>query len=421
MMRTRIDKERTWIFSPVNNIAIKVDIKGNISEEQLAEAIGNTVSQYEMLHQKVVLDQDGNAYYEETELYEPVLEPMRTDWTEVLREQEKLPFLIDRGELIRFFYQSFEAGMTVLIIAHHIAGDGISFAYFVQELMRSLSGEKVEYKKLELYDMEKLPREAGLHAPTTWLMKYMNRKWRHTGRKFDFNDYYRIFNQYWKSRETLTYRYPIEEEAYQSIVRYSKENGITINSMITTALIRASGELSDVGMAASIREKGFTGMANYATGISVKYQYDEKQSFAVNAGRVQELIYAKLNKDAKKYFLLQFMRNIEPTLIDAVYFCACEGYDNKTAQAFSKMFGYDGNPKGISITNLTRLPIETKYSTYEITDFIFVPPLALNAERIIGASAFETKMVLSLHISNNENAEKHHKFFEKGIEYLISL
>lgn len=31
--RTKIDKERTWIFSPVNNIVIKVDIKGYILDE----------------------------------------------------------------------------------------------------------------------------------------------------------------------------------------------------------------------------------------------------------------------------------------------------------------------------------------------------------------------------------------------------
>ncbi len=417
-MKIKIDKERTWIFSPVNQIVLKVDIKGVLSEGQLSDAIRDTVHQYEMLHQKVVLDNAGNAYYEETELFEPVIEPMETDWRKVVHEQERIPFLIDQGEFIRFFYNNTDAGMTVLIIAHHIAGDGISFTYFVQDLMSSLSGEKVRYKKLEPFNMEKLPKEARLHAPVTWLMKYMNRKWKQTGRNFDFSDYYRMYNKYWNSRETLTYVYSIEDETYQSIQSFSKEKGLTINTMITTALIRASGELSDVGMAVSIREKGYTGMGNYATGISIKYQYDEQQSFASNAGKVQKLIYDKLNNASKKYFLLQFMRNIEPTLIDAVYFSACEGYDNKTAGIFSKMFGYDGNPKGISITNLTRLPIETHFKAHEIVDFVFVPPLVLNAERIIGAASFGNKMVLSLQVNNDEKAENYRMFIEQGLEYL---
>jgi hypothetical protein len=174
-------------------------------------------------------------------------------------------------------------------------------------------------------------------------------------------------------------------------------------------------------MAASIREPGFTGMGNYATGISVKYQYNEKLSFINNAKNIQKKIYTKLEDPSKKYFLLQFMSHIEPTLIDAVYFNACGDYENKIARTFSKMFGYMGNPKGISITNLTKLPMETKYGVYEIKDFVFVPPLVLNAKRIIGVATMGRKMVLSLHIRDDKKAEEHREFFHKAVEYLKNL
>ncbi len=421
MEKTKIDKERTWIFSPINNIVIKVDVKGNLLEEQLKEAIRDAVNHYDMLHQKIVVDAKGNAYYQRAELFKPVVKPMESDWKEVVKKQENYPFKIDKGEFIRFFYSKTQTGMTLLIIAHHIAGDGISFTYFVQDIMRSINGEKIENKKLELYNMENLPKEASLRAPITWLIKYMNKRWRRTGRKFDFNDYHNMYKKYWNNRETSIYTYYLEGERYDSICRYSKENKMTINTMVTTALIRASGELCDVGMAASIREKGFTGMGNYATGISIKYKYNEKNSFAQNARVVQKMIYDKLNDTSKRYFLLQFMRSIEPTLIDAIYFNACSDYNNKTAETFSKMFGYSGNPKGISITNLTRLPIEANYGEYEIIDFVFVPPLVLNAKRIIGIATIGKKMVLSLHLNNDSKAEEHRKFFSKGMEYLKNL
>lgn len=421
MERIKIDKERTWIFSPVNNIVIKVDIKGNLLEEQLKEAIKETVKHYEMLHQRIVLDNEGLAYYEKGERFEFAVKPYEVEWKEVAKEQEKLPLAIEKGEFIRFFYNRTEAGITLLIIAHHIAGDGLSFTYFVQDIMRSLSGVEIEDRKLELLNLEKLPKKTELRAPITWLMKSMNRKWKKTGRKFDFNDYYAMYNKYWKNRETLIYTYSLENEPYDSLCRYSKENNVTINTLITTALIRASGELSDVGLAVNIREKGYTAMGNYATGISIKYRYNEKQSFLENSRRVQKLIYTKLNDPAKKYFLLQFMRNIQPTLIDAIYFNACGDYNNKTAKTFSKMFGYDGNTKGISITNLTKLPIETKYGNYEISDFIFVPPLVMNAKRIIGAATLGEKIIITLHINEDTNTEEHCRFFNKGMEFLMNL
>jgi Uncharacterized protein containing a NRPS condensation (elongation) domain len=421
MERTRIDKERTWIYSPVNNIVIKVDIKGSLLEEQLKKAIRETVDHYDMLHQKIVVDQEGNAYYQKAEIFEPVIKTMECSWEEVAKEQEHDPIAIDQGEFIRFFYQKTAKGMTILIIAHHIAGDGISFTYLVQDILRVINGEKIENKKLELYNMDKLPSQARLRASLTWLIKMMNKKWKKTGRTFDFSDYYEMHTTYWNNRETSIYTYYLENENYDSICRYAKEKQLTINSLITTALIRASGELCDVGMAASIREKGFTGMGNYATGISIKYQYQEKNSFEENARKVQEMIYDKLNDSAKRFFLLQFMKSIEPTLIDAIYFNACSNYENKTAEAFSKMFGYSGNPKGISITNLTRIPIEDTYGDYEITDFVFVPPLVLNARRIIGIASFGTKMAVSLHLNKDASEEENRRFFYKGMEYLKNL
>lgn len=416
--RVKIDKERTWVFSPVSNIVFKVDIGGGISQEQLKKAIKNTIQQYEMFQQKIVLDETGISYYEETNVLNPTINPMNLEWSEVIKEQEKIPLQIDQGELIRFFYSQKEECMSLLIVAHHIAGDGMSFIYFIQDILRSLAERKIEYKRLQLFDMDKLPKKAKLQAPMTWLMKHMNKKWSRTGRKFDFDEYYQMYKQCWKNRETLVYTYQLKEENYDLLYQYARENQVTINTLLTTALIKVSGELCDVGMAASIREKDFTGMGNYATGISIKYKYNEKHDFLWNAKMVQKRIYSKLNNASKKYFLLQFMRHIEPTLIDAVYFNACADYENKIAKTFSKMFGYDGNPKGISITNLTQLPIETKYNDIELKDLIFIPPIVLNAKRIIGVASVGKNMRLSLHINNDKNVGANSEFFYKAMEFL---
>ena len=417
----RIDKERIWVFSPVNNIAFKADIKGNITEKQLIEAITHTVNHYEMLNQKVILDNEGIAYFCKAENPKLVIEPMNCDWKELVREQQKIPFAIDKGEFIRFFYQYTQSGIILLIIVHHIAGDGISFTYFLQDIMKSLSGMQIENKKINLFDMESLPKESKLSFPMTWLLKSMNKKWEKSGKIFGFDDYLYMYDKYWSSRETLIDTYYLENENYDNICKFSKLNSLTVNTLITTALIRASDELSDVGLAASFRENGNTSMGGYATGISIKYKYNKKKDFAWNGKKVQKLIYGKLNNPAKKYFLLQFMSNIEPTLIDAIYFNACSEYNNKTAESFSKMFGYNGNPKGISITNLAKLPIEYKYRAYELTDFVFVPPLVLNAKRIIGITTIGNKMALSLHLNNDAKSEEHRKFFYKGMEYLKNL
>lgn len=419
--RIKIDKERTWVFSPVNQIAFKVVIQGKILEEQLKNAIQDTLCQYEMFYQRIVLDEGGCAYYEQGDFVSPLIRPYFGDWKEEVVRQQKIPMRIHHGELIRFCYQMGNECVSLLIIAHHIAGDGNSFVYLVQDIMRMLAGESVEYKKLSLIQMDQLPKNTKLRAPTTWLMKYMNRRWRKTGKAFDFNDFDTMYEQCFENRNTRIKTDCLKEQEYENIITYAKENQITINTVITTAFIKASGEFCDVGMAASIREKGYTGMGNYATGIAIQYQYDVSKSFAFNAQEVQKLINLKLHKDDKKYFLLQFMGQMEPTLIDAVYFQACGEYQNRTAEIFSKMFGYNDNPKGISITNLTRLPMKQAYGAYQVTEFIFVPPLVLNAKRIIGVASLGEQMVFSLQINVNEEAEKNDAFFTNAINYLKGL
>ena len=48
---------------------------------------------------------------------------------------------------------------------------------------------QIEYKKINLFDMESLPKESELRFPMTWLLKSMNKKWEKSEKIFNFNDY----------------------------------------------------------------------------------------------------------------------------------------------------------------------------------------------------------------------------------------
>jgi Uncharacterized protein containing a NRPS condensation (elongation) domain len=399
-------------------VAVNVDINGLANAEELIPAIRIAVINNEILNCKIEMDDKGVALY--SKISKPVYKiKMTTDkWTDIVLQQEKLRFEIEKGELIRFFIRYREDAAQLLILAHHLAGDGISMCYLVQDILCALSGKELNYKPIKLLVLDELPENSRLSIPMSLMLRVMNSKWRKSGKAFGFNDFDRVFNTYWNNRETIIDNYTITGDEYQSLVIESKKHNVTINSVITTALLRADAQRADVGLAVNIREHDYTGMGNYATGISLNYAYDENKDFWINAEAVHKLIYAKLMNNRKKYFLMQFMGGIEPTLIDAVYFSAYDNYENKTAKTFQKMFGYDGNPKGISLTNLTRLPIPHIYGNYSINDITFVPPLVLNAKRILGISTLNNKMNISLHIEKNSDAAKNMEFFRQAMEYL---
>jgi hypothetical protein len=274
--------------------------------------------------------------------------------------------------------------------------------------------------------MGSLPKASRLSLIIRLMLKSMNINWKKTGKQFTFDEFKEMNAKYWNKHSSYITTYEFTNSRYDSLIVIAKANHVTINSLITTAFIKAakeSGEMKaqDVGHAISIRNKGYTGMGNFATGISIQYLYDNNKDFFENAKCIQTLMYEKINKDKKKYFLLQFMANITGTLMDAVYFAAVEGYSNKSALNLSKMFGYNGNPKGISVTNLTKLPIENKYGNYALTDFVFVPPLVLNAKRIIGIVSLGKRMEISFVVEDDRNKEGNIQYFSKAMSIIELL
>lgn len=417
-MKYMLNKERTHLFSPAANVAVKIDIEARVDIDTMKDAIDKAVRNNEILNCKIEMNEDGEAFY--TKITDPVysVRVSEQEWTDIVSEQEKIRFMIEKGELIRFFLIPLSDLMRVVIISHHLSGDGISISYLIRDIMTALAGGEIDYKPIRLFSMDDVPKSGSLPLNIRFMLGLYNSKWRKTGRIFGFNDLSRMFEKYWQSHNTIVYRYSFPGTNYETLINEVHAHAVSMNSAITTAFIRAAGERTSVGHAVNVRETGYEGMGNFATGISTKYQYDGSKDFWHNTRQVQNLIYSKLNDDKAKYFLLQFIGSIQPTLVDATMFSAFDGYDNKIAKTFQRMFGYDNNPRGISITNLTRLPIPHAYGKYTISDFSFVAPLVANAKRIISIATLNGKMVLTLHIENNADAEANVQFFEKAMSYL---
>lgn len=72
---------------------------------------------------------DGAAYYERTPQSGCKVEIVQNDWQEVIRQNEKIPFELEHGELIRCFIFPVGEKISFVIMAHHLAGDGKGIIY----------------------------------------------------------------------------------------------------------------------------------------------------------------------------------------------------------------------------------------------------------------------------------------------------
>ena len=420
-MEVKITRERPHLFAPGINITAAAVIAGDITSQALESAIFNALRNNEILCCRIRLDENGDAYYQPAR--EPVFNIRETPdrWSDIFHEQQRIPFDLENGELIRFFIRKMGDTWDLMVFAHHLAGDGLSLAYFIADVMDALAGRPLKFKQLQLFSQTSLPSGSQLNPRLQILVNGLNERWRTTGRTFSFDDYRRLFSRYWAGRETAVYFEEIRGKELIALARAARQNGLTLNSVLLTALLRAAGETTDVGLSASIRPPEFRGMGNYATGISVQYRYDESADFWSNTRAVQQQIYSKLENPAEKYYLLQFVGALAPTLIDATYFAAFDGFDNKSAITLRNVFGYDGKPVGISMTNLTRLDIQQQFGEIRLETLFFIPPLAPNARRVFGISTLGDRMSIALHIEKSERLEEDVAMFRRAAAILKAL
>ncbi len=420
-MKYLIQKERTHLFAPSIQIAAMVELKGKISEDILCDAIQKAIDNNEVFHCRIVMDETGKAFYETGHSASVVIHKFEGEWEKVVTREEKHLFALQHGDMIRFFIKE-ELNITqLLIIAHHLVGDGLSMTYFIQDILDALNGIPLIYKELKLYDMKHVPAESKLNPMMGWMLKRVNNKWDKTGKTFHFSDSENMINKYWSSRKTSIIAEKVKEDVLFHLERKAKSNHVSVNSTLVTAFARAAEESTEFGIPVSLRENNNHTMANLATAISIKYQYNEKQDFWENARKVHSIINKKLSNNKSKFFLTQFMNQLSPTLIDSAYFSAFDGYENEIAARIRNMFGYVANPKAINISNLTRISTKDKDANYQIADIAFVPPIVPNASCMIGVITYESQMVITLHLLDNELRQQKEDLFKRAITVMKEL
>lgn len=413
-MKNYIYSERVNLFEPNVYIQFLVQIEGEPFIDELVLAVKAAFAANEATLSRIVLEKDGMAFYEKMNESGCNVIVTQKDWKDLIRENEKLPFNIDKGELMRVFVIPSGGELSLLIMAHHLVGDGKSITYFLEDVMNALAGKKLEYKPLHLITPNSLPKELPLYIKL-YVNKF-NRKWKRRGRNFTWKEYYDIHKIYWKERSSEVICETFTMEEVNTIRLYAKEMKVSVNSYIVAAFLEADSGNSTIGIAVDARMDHNRFISNQTTGISVDYTYSEKISFEENARIIHQKIYKKLDRPIKKYFVLKFMALFIPTLIDSVLLYTYGLYQNKVTQKLAKVLGYmEGKTRELGITNLTKLDIPNTYGPYRINGALFIPPVVSYAKHIIGISTIEDGMTISYHFMSNQDEAKEQEFFKRAI------
>lgn len=383
--------ERPHLFEPNVYVTVCVEVSGVVAADDLACAVEKAYKANETTMSKIVLTQ-GRCYYEKLSESRCTVDIVDSNWSDIVKENEKKAFAIDKGELMRTFIIPREETTQILIMAHHLAGDGQSMICFIKDIMNALSGKALKYKPLALVARDSLPRK-GLSLLAKSYTRYCRRKW--SGQTFTWQDFYDLHNKYWRYNTSDIRCETLSEDKTLEIIEKSKLIGCSVNSFIVTEFLRKHQKTCEVGIPVSIRQKGDETLSNFVSGISIRYKYDNKKTFAENALRVHKSVERKL-RDIK-FFVLQFIAELPPTLIDAVLLNKYGLCESRLAEKTARVMSYTGKIRDIGISNLGKLDIPTEYGSCKIENVIFVPPAISYSDNIIGVSTINGRMTITHH------------------------
>ncbi|MCR4940829.1 MAG: hypothetical protein K5930_12105 [Treponemataceae bacterium] len=392
-MKYRIETERADLFDVNMIIIMRVELEKTLPFDKMKAAFEEACKCHEVLTSKIVIEESGQAFYIDNASVGSSFSQSDLSLKELIKENERLRFKIEKGEFIRAF--ALPEGLVFMM--HHLAGDGKSLLYFIETFMKCLSGQPCAFVPFKNLTLKELPKNSSLPFLYKILVKNWNRRWSKVKRLFSFEDMDKEYQQFWKNHETKIEIKRYEKDQLEGLLKNAKQAGVSLTSYLITDLIKNSAKKMDIGLAVDGRLDKNRAMGNQATGIAINYKYKQKLSFEENAKKVQRLLKEKLSDDGNRFLILQFMGQLDPTLIDTMNLEHADYFHSKVTSRVAELLGYGKRTKDLSITNLTRADIPLEYGDNRIKELVFIPPVVSYGKNIIGIVTCGNNMNIAKH------------------------
>lgn len=400
MKKERIELllERTFLFDPNIYMTVVVTIEGDVSEEEVCEAVRKTYIQNQTTMSKVVLDEQGKAYLEEMEETGCKVFVDKRDWVEVLRENERKPFRLEEGELIRTFVIPRGRQTDIYLMAHHVAGDGGALLILAEDIFSNLEGREVQYKPTKVITSEELMKRGNLNFLEKLGLKKLSKKWGENRKIFGWDDYYKVHEEYWKNKCTEISFHEIEGSKLEELKAGCKKLGVTLNTHLVTKLMNEYyPESKKLGIPISIRgeERSISCLVSSATPHA---RYDANKEFVENLVNIDRVIKKDLKNDGEVYRIPQFVAISDHTLVYAAYINnTLNNMESAQVDRMADILGLEGGHDRVNlgITNLREITFPNDYDRFKVTKVVPVAPLIATTESLFTISTYNGKMLIA--------------------------
>ncbi len=434
-------RERAHAKVPQSNITIIAKILGNVSPDNLRDVIRKMQVRHPILNTH--LESEGRHIWSvansHLEIPVKVLSRESNDqWNQVILEEHKIPFKMEKGPLIRFILLHSDTVSDLIIFCQHSICDGMSLAYLARDIMTYLGNPSKEVELLPpapVIDEENIPSDINPMLAIRLLGGVIKKKWEKCEVLFDYNDFAEIHKVFWKEYDYKAHLYEFSKEDTTALVRACRIHGVTVNAALIAAFAIAQNKknptspkyLRTYAYAANLRKMLIHPVAEqfgfFAGGVQLKYKYSKKDTLWTAAKK----IYKQSNtKETRKKSLVSTLTNfrLPGTIMDAQFFGAFGHLIPPSSPSYEKMQAFINDDKNLAIkmvkkrlskglalaqimTNLGKLDFPEKYGDLTLQNLILMPSCSPYTELVLGVITHGGTLSITLnHMESTISTEK---------------
>jgi NRPS condensation-like uncharacterized protein len=407
--------ERWHLGSPNINVCFRIIIEGKFSTNDFEKAMNNVCKRHPLLNCTIEIDNKNNTWFVPNtghvgmEFYNS---GEITNWQDWHKKIDDSPFDFQHGPLVRICVIFYGNQTEIIILGHHVIGDGIAYLNLSKDILLALD-DKIDINPQMPPVKSKLKIKTNLGVLTKLYARKLNKEWRKNRIVFSESDYNTFFEQYRKKYTPLMYTGSIKETDLDIILQKCKNHGITVNEIITAAFAVAMVELSGhypgkeirLGVAANIRdelvEEPRNCMGNYVSGIVANVHYAPEKAFIKNAQDIATILRKQLKVPKNRYLALNFFNRIDKDLLKAAMFAVYGDYQIPVAEKLGGIIGERAKDKGMGVSNLGRHEF-TKFTSLKVLDMQFIGPAFPANLLSVGIITVDSKLNIVLRYNESE-------------------
>ena len=152
IIRKLINNERKLLLTPAANVAVVARIKGNVNYYALERAINKIKEKHPLITSIVKTEKNIKFFVKDPDLQIPLKSVARnsdSDWIDVIKQENLIPFDHSNGPLIRFILIYSPDVSEIITYCQHAICDGTALAFLLRDLLMVMCEPDVPLEELK--------------------------------------------------------------------------------------------------------------------------------------------------------------------------------------------------------------------------------------------------------------------------------